>query len=84
MAKNVNINLTEGTAYTTDTTAVRWQEAYTMENVSLVYTHSDGQWTISAYCNNLENYCVKRFLDGQGNMQVGNPRTYGAVLSVRF
>ncbi|MBN1625846.1 MAG: TonB-dependent receptor [Deltaproteobacteria bacterium] len=84
MAKGVNIDLTTGEAYTTDTTAVRWQDAYTMENASLTYTHSDGQWTLSAYINNIENYCVKRFLDGQGNMQVGNPRTYGGVLTVRF
>jgi len=73
--------------YTTsmvNTSDARWQEAYHIENVNLVYSDPDGKWTLSGYVNNLGNYAVKQFLDGNGNLMIGNPRTYGAVLSVKF
>jgi iron complex outermembrane receptor protein len=88
MAKSLNMNIDTATgtytAYVSDTSNTRWQEAYHIENFALTYMNPDGKWTLSAYVNNLTNYAVKRFLDGMGNMMVGNPRTYGAVLSVRY
>lgn len=88
MAKSLNINIdTESgsyEAYVSDTSNVRWQEAYYMGNASLSYIHSDDKWSLTAYVNNIENYAVKRFLDGQGNMMIGNPRTYGATLTMHF
>jgi iron complex outermembrane receptor protein len=66
-----------------DLTGYNEQEAYTQTNCSLTYTHPDGKWTISAYVKNLENYAVKKNLMF-AQLMVGPPRTYGAVLSVRF
>jgi len=78
-------NYTGGyTTSVTDTSATRWQEAYHIENISIVYANPDGKWTLSGYVNNLTDYAVKQFLDGRGNLMIGNPRTYGGVLSVKF
>lgn len=66
-----------------DTTATRFQEAYHIENVSLVYSHPKGNWSLTGYVNNLSNYAVKRSMM-MNTMMIGSPRTYGGVLSVRF
>lgn len=71
------------TATVTDTSDVRWQEPYHMEDISLVYLHPDGNWNLTFYVKNLTNYAVKRFLRGS-NGYLGDPRTYGAILSVRY
>jgi len=65
---------------------VNYQEAFNMTNASLTYTHSDGKWTLSANVKNLENYAEKTgYMGGAvGQMMVGDPRTYSAVLSVKF
>ena len=72
----------------------RDQEAYHISGLSLIYAHSDGKWTLTGSVKNLENYAVKRSLFGKGedpenqkmiyDMMIGSPRTYSAVLSVRF
>jgi iron complex outermembrane recepter protein len=66
----------------TDTSNVRWQEAYHLEDLSLVYASPDGKWNLTAYVKNLEDYAVKR--SGGTTLQLGDPRTYGAVVSVKF
>ena len=58
---------------------IRTQEPYHLSNFSLVYAHPDGKWTISGYVNNIENYAVKK-----SRYNIGPPRTYGAVLTVRY
>jgi len=60
-----------------------WQEAYHMSNLSLIYAHPDGKWTLNGYVKNLEDYAVKKNIM-KGSMMIGPPRTYGAILSVRF
>jgi iron complex outermembrane receptor protein len=63
------------------------QEDYHMEDVNLVYSSADGNLSLSAYCKNLTNYAEKRsLLNASGNklMSIGNPRTYGAVLAIKF
>lgn len=67
-----------------DTGDVRWQEAYHIADINLVYTDPSGKWTLSAYVNNLEDYAVKRFLDQNNNLMIGDPRTYGCVLSLKY
>lgn len=71
-----------------DLTKTRYQEAYTIYNFSTTYAHPDGKWTLSAYVKNITNYADKRnwfvMNGGEGTMIIGTPRTYGAVLSVRF
>lgn len=66
-----------------DLTGYNLQEAHTISNVSAIYSHPDGKWTLTAYVKNLENYAEKKNLM-MGTMMIGVPRTYGAVLSVRF
>lgn len=71
-----------------DLTKTRFQEAYTIFNFSTTYAHPDGKWSLSAYVKNITNYADKRnwfvMNGGEGTMIIGEPRTYGAVLSVRF
>jgi iron complex outermembrane receptor protein len=66
-----------------DTSDVRWQEAYYIADFSVGYTHSDGNWTLTAYIKNINDYAVKRGMM-MGSFMIGPPRTYGAVLSVSF
>lgn len=63
-----------------------YQEAYHKTDLSATYIHSDGKWTLSAYARNVENYADKRgyFGDPVNEMRVGSPRTYGAILTVRY
>jgi iron complex outermembrane receptor protein len=71
------------TAFINDTSDVRWQEAYYIADVSIGYNHSDGNWTLTGYVKNIGDYAVKRGMM-MGSFQIGPPRTYGAVLSMRF
>jgi iron complex outermembrane receptor protein len=66
-----------------DTSDVRWQEAYYIADFSVAYTHSDGKWSLTGYVKNIDDYAVKRGMM-MGSFQIGPPRTYGAVLSVRY
>jgi len=65
-----------------------YQEACHISNFSAAYTHSNGNWTLSGYVKNIENYAEKRMYmspgGGAGITTLGNPRTYGGVLSVNF
>lgn len=65
-----------------------YQEKCNITNLSATYTNADGKWTFSAYVRNLENYAEKRMYmtpgGGAGITTLGNPRTYGGVLSVKF
>lgn len=64
-----------------------YQEAHLMENASLAYNHPGGTWSLSAYVNNISNYAEKRnYMNagGQGLLNISDPRTYGATLSVKF
>ena len=65
---------------------VTYQEAYYLVNGSVTFTPSSGVWTLNAYVKNAMNYCVKNFFVSMGtsSLGVGNPRTFGAVLSVKF
>lgn len=67
---------------------------YYISDLSLIYAHTDGKWTLTGYVKNIENYTVKRSLLGAGEdtenqkmihkMMIGAPRTYGALLSIRY
>jgi iron complex outermembrane receptor protein len=66
---------------------INHQEDYHMEDINLVYNDPSGNLSISAYCKNITNYAEKRSLlnmAGTRLLSIGNPRTYGAVLSVKF
>ena len=66
---------------------LNYQESYHMEDFSMVYSNPDGKWNLTGYVKNLGNYAEKRsLLNMAGNklLTIGNPRTYGGVLSVKF
>ncbi len=64
-----------------------YQEAHYILNGSLTYTSAGGMWSVNAYVKNATDYAVKTFwMDMAGTYSLGlnDPRTYGAVLSVKF
>jgi iron complex outermembrane receptor protein len=65
-----------------------YQESCHITNFSAAYTNPTGNWTLSTYVKNIEDYAEKRMYmspgGGEGITTLGNPRTYGAVLSVNF
>ncbi len=64
-----------------------YQEAHYMLNASLVFNHSSGIWSLRTYVKNIENLAVKNGLMARADnfrMGISDPRTYGAVLSVKF
>jgi iron complex outermembrane receptor protein len=63
-----------------------YQEAFATYGANLTYTSPGGSWSLSAYGRNLTNYAEKRMYFGEPvyQMSVGNPRTYGAVITARF
>jgi iron complex outermembrane receptor protein len=63
-----------------------YQEVFVNGDVMLVYYSADGKWTFSGYCKNVRNYAEKRSYFGEpaNELRIGPPRTYGAVLSVKF
>jgi len=66
---------------------MNFQESYFMEDVNVVYNNPDGVWNLSTYVKNITNYAEKRMIMNAGGgklLSIGNPRTYGAVLSVKF
>jgi len=73
-----------------DLSGYRYQEANMITNFGITYTSPDGNWTLNGYVKNLENYAQKRSLMIQGTdmssatLSIGSPRTYGAVMSVKF
>jgi len=61
----------------------RTQEAYYLGNISGIYADPTGKWTFTGYVKNFTNYAVKQS-GGTQQMMIGAPRTYGAVLTVRY
>lgn len=59
------------------------QEPHHISNFTLSYTNPDGKWTVSGYVNNIENYAVKKNFMME-NMMIGDPRTYGVILSMKY
>lgn len=62
---------------------VNIQEAFTTTDLSLNYAAPGEKLSLNLYVKNLENYAAKVGLQ-TGSMRISNPRTYGAVLSIRF
>jgi iron complex outermembrane recepter protein len=66
---------------------VNYQEAYHLLNGSVAFNHSSGIWNLNVYIKNATNYAVKTYINENGNnltLGLNDPRTYGAVLSVKF
>jgi iron complex outermembrane recepter protein len=63
-----------------------YQEAFINGDVTGTYYSADGKYTISGYVKNVRDYAEKRaYFSGAGvELRIGSPRTYGAVISVKF
>jgi len=60
-----------------------YQESYYLINANATFTHSSGAWSVNAYIKNAMEYAAKTMYM-MGSMSITDPRTYGAVLSVKF
>jgi iron complex outermembrane recepter protein len=67
----------------TSSLPVSYQEAYYNVNGNVTFTHASGIWSLNAYIKNATNYAAKN-LYFMGNLSISDPRTYGAVLTVKF
>ena len=68
-----------------DTDKLNTEPAHFMADVSLNYSSASGNWSLNSYVKNITNHAEKTgFYMSVKNMQIGDPRTYGAVLSVKF
>jgi iron complex outermembrane recepter protein len=63
-----------------------FQEGYHMEDFQAVYNSPEGHWSLSGFVKNIENYAEKRmYMSGMSPiLTIGDPRTFGGVLSVKF
>jgi iron complex outermembrane recepter protein len=63
-----------------------YQEAFINGDVTGTYYSADGKYTVSGYVKNVRDYAEKRaYFSGAGvELRIGSPRTYGAVISVKF
>jgi iron complex outermembrane recepter protein len=63
-----------------------YQESFINGDVTGTYFSADGKYTISGYVKNVRDYAEKRaYFSGAGvELRIGSPRTYGAVISVKF
>jgi iron complex outermembrane recepter protein len=63
------------------------QEAYYLVNGNITYTDPSGKSSFNAYVKNATNYAAKNFwmnISGTATIGINDPRTYGAVISVKF
>lgn len=65
---------------------LNFQEGYRMTDFQAVYSSPGGRWSLSGFVKNIENYAEKRmYMTGMSEiLTIGNPRTFGGVLSVKF
>ncbi|MDB9822464.1 TonB-dependent receptor [Deltaproteobacteria bacterium] len=59
------------------------EPSHHISEASLVYSDPNGRWSISGYIKNIENHPEKVGLM-RDDLRVGEPRTFGAVMSLRF
>ena len=60
-----------------------YQESYYTVDGNITFSHASGRWSLNGYIKNAMEYAAKTMY-GMGGMSITDPRTYGAVLSVRF
>ena len=62
------------------------QEPHYLLNGSVTFNHSSDIWSIRAYVKNATDYAAKNFWGGFWDIYLGlsDPRTFGAVVSVKF
>jgi iron complex outermembrane recepter protein len=66
---------------------LNYQESYYIINGNIAFTSASGRWSVNAYIKNATNYAAKNFwmnMAGTASLGITDPRTYGAVLSMKF
>jgi len=64
-----------------DVNRANTEPSHLMADASMNFGHSSGKWNLNAFIKNITNHAEKNgFM--RGDMRIGPPRTYGAVLSV--
>lgn len=63
---------------------VNYQETYYTVDGNITFSHSNGRLSVNAYIKNATNYAAKTMYGMGGSMSITDPRTYGAVVSVKF
>jgi iron complex outermembrane recepter protein len=71
-----------------------YQEPYNVYNASIAFQPNSSiwklSWSLNAYVKNITNYAVKKSYDMGGgpnavqSLMIGDPRTYGATISIKF
>ncbi len=66
-----------------------YQEAYVTANASVTFNHASDRWSLNAYVKNIDEYAAKTFWQKANpgatpELGISDPRTFGAVLSVKF
>ncbi|MBB6250962.1 TonB-dependent receptor domain-containing protein [Nitrospirillum iridis] len=84
------VNMQAKSSYYIDLLRFSYSEAdpYSIWNGKITYEAPNGQWSISAYVNNIGNTPVVQQANTAGSVNVysviGDPRTYGVVLHAKF
>lgn len=60
-----------------------YQETFHIEDVNVVYSDPQGKWSFTAYSKNIFNYAEKKRYTNN-SLSIGDPRTYGCILSLKF
>ena len=61
-----------------------WQERYQKYDAYLTYVTPSGKWSINTFGKNLSKEAVKTYIMPLGRAVMGEPRTYGIALSVKY
>ncbi|MDB9823469.1 TonB-dependent receptor, partial [Deltaproteobacteria bacterium] len=67
--------------YTQD---ISTQEPHYISNITAVYADAEGKWTFTTYMKNITNYAAKLHGRGTRSLNISAPRTYGAILSIKY
>jgi iron complex outermembrane recepter protein len=62
---------------------VNWEPSHLMANAALNFVAPSGKWSINAYVKNIQNHAEK-VGKMMNSLRLSAPRTYGAVLSVKY
>jgi len=60
-----------------------WEQSHIMVNAALNYASPGGKWSVNAYVKNIQNHAEK-VGKMMSSLRLSNPRTFGAVLSLRY
>jgi iron complex outermembrane receptor protein len=65
---------------------VNYQESYYTIDANMTYSAASNKWSLNAYVKNATDYAAKTmYMQGmESTLSISSPRTFGAVLSLKF